>query len=288
VSSWLIVSQRLYEKAGRWPYDDPHGHLDRACRVRFGLSADAYLQAILLRQTVDTGPASPVRQCQLVLQPVLQQCANVYLLCIIPSGSFAKGTANRSGTDLDLFISLRHDTKETLKEIHQTLAKRLTDGGYTPKPQNVSLNVSVGGYSVDLVPGKQQNLFSLDHSLYRRKADTWTKTNVATHVTHVRAAGRAGEIRILKLWRDQKRLDFPSFYLELIVIDALAGRLGTLSDNVWAVFNYLANRFRYARVIDPANTNNVISDDLSDPGKAAISAAAVQTLKAGNWSQIVT
>jgi len=35
-----------------------------------------------------------------------------------PSGSFAKGTANRSGTDIDLFISLTSGTPDTLKEIY--------------------------------------------------------------------------------------------------------------------------------------------------------------------------
>ena len=75
---------------------------------------------------------------------------------------------------------------------------------------------------MDLVPGKRQNALSDDHSLYRRKADTWTKTNVLTHARTVVGAGRADEIRILKLWRNQKGLDLPSFYLELSVIRALA------------------------------------------------------------------
>ena len=43
------------------------------------------------------------------------------MLSISPSGSFAKGTANRSGTDIDLFISLSESTPETLKEIYDSL-----------------------------------------------------------------------------------------------------------------------------------------------------------------------
>jgi len=43
------------------------------------------------------------------------------VLSISPSGSFAKGTANRSGTDIDLFISLSESTPETLKEIYDSL-----------------------------------------------------------------------------------------------------------------------------------------------------------------------
>jgi hypothetical protein len=102
-------------------------------------------------------------------------------------------------------------------------------------------------------------------------------------------AGRQNESRIIKLWRDQKRLDFPSFYLELTVISALSQRsYGTISDNVMAVFRYLRDIFPHARVVDPANTNNIISDDLTATEKGKINAAANQALSATNWSQIVT
>jgi hypothetical protein len=133
------------------------------------------------------------------------------------------------------------------------------------------------------VPGKRQNSYGNDHSLYRRKAGTWTKTNVATHINHVIGAGRLAESRVIKLWRNQKGLDFPSFYLELTVIDALSQQLfGTLSGNVWKVFEHLRDRFPIARVVDPANTNNIISDDLSAAERAKIKAAAEQALRASN------
>jgi hypothetical protein len=136
-----------------------------------------------------------------------------------PSGSFAKGTANHSGTDIDLFISLKSDTTSTLKEIYSSLFNKVNAKGYAPKQQNVSINIRVGNYDVDLVPAKHQGGNSEDHSLYRRRADTWTQTNVVKHIAAVRNTGRISESRILKLWRTQKQLDFPSFYLELAVIE---------------------------------------------------------------------
>lgn len=92
---------------------------------------------------------------------------------------------------------------------------------------------------------------------------------------------------IAKLWRNQKGLDFPSFYLELTVINALAGSYGTLSQRVLTAFQYLRDWFPAARVMDPANTNNVISDDLNDAERARIKAAAVTALGASDWNQIV-
>jgi hypothetical protein len=252
------------------------------------MSADAYLYSILNREAVDVGPTSPVRTVIGTILPYLNAWGGRYLIGVTPSGSFAKGTANKSGTDIDLFISLSSDTPNTLKEIYETLFLKMSEAGGGPERQNVSINVSVNGYSVDLVPAKRQDAWSQDHSLYRRRADTWTKTNVSTHIQHVRSSGRINEARILKLWRNQKALDFPSFYLELTVMAALSGEAGgTLSSNVWKVFQYLSTAFPHARIMDPANTNNVISDDLTAPERGKLKFAADQALRATNWDQIV-
>lgn len=252
------------------------------------MSADAYLQRILDREAVDTGPLSPVRGVQAKIEPIIREWAGGMLVSVEPSGSFAKGTANKSGTDIDLFISLSDQTTEPLKEIYEKLYNRMRDRGYSPTRQNVSINIHANGYDVDLVPGKRQNILNNDHSLYRRKADTWTKTNVITHINHVVTSGRTRETRIIKLWRNQKKLDFPSFYLEMTIIRALEGQIfGTLSGNVWKVFEYLRDTFPNARVVDPANTNNVISDDLTVAERGKVKSAAEQALKAKDWSQIV-
>ena len=80
----------------------------------------------------------------------------------------------------------------------------------------------------------------------------------------------------------------PSFYLELTVIEALSGSSSGLSENVWKIFAYLRDSYASARVVDPANTNNIISDDLSAADKVKIVNAAAAALKASDWNQIVT
>jgi hypothetical protein len=113
------------------------------------MSEQDYLNAILTREQVGTGLASPALFVPGVIRPVIEQWAGRYLLDMTPSGSYAKGTANRSGTDLDLFISLSPDTVETLSDIHKTLITKLTAAGYQPRPQNVSIGIKVHGYAVD-------------------------------------------------------------------------------------------------------------------------------------------
>ena len=97
------------------------------------MSADAYLQQILNREAVDTGIFSPVRAMQATLEPAIRLWANRFLIGVTPSGSFAKGTANKSGTDIDLFISLSSETGETLKEIYESLFTRMQEIGYAPR-----------------------------------------------------------------------------------------------------------------------------------------------------------
>ena len=73
----------------------------------------------------------------------------------------------------------------------------------------------------------------------------------------------------------------------MAVIAALAGRSGTLEQNVLQVFAYLGATFANARMVDPANTNNIISDDLTYAEKDKIKLAATAALAAPNWNQVV-
>lgn len=251
------------------------------------MSSDQYLRNILAREHVDTGLYSPVRSVVTALSPMLIRWGNGFLLGVDPSGSFAKGTCNRNGTDIDLFLSLSSSTPDTLSQVRNSLGNCLLQNGYQYRDQNVSLGINVAGYQVDLVPGTRQSQYGGDHSLFRRKANTWTKTNIQTHINVVRGSGRTDEIRVLKLWRDQKGLDFPSIYLELAILEALHGKpLGRLSENVVDALRFFSSNLVSKRIVDPANSNNVISDDLSALDKQKVALAARQAL-AGNWSGII-
>jgi tRNA nucleotidyltransferase (CCA-adding enzyme) len=173
------------------------------------MTADEYLRTILAREAVDVSSGSAVRSVQTTLQPLLSEWAGTALRSVSPSGSFAKGTANNSGTDIDLFISLSSTVTDTLKEIYTKLFNKLKEKGYSPKQQNVSLNVTVNGYDVDLVPAKHQGGNGEDHSLYRRRADTWTKTNVLTTSRRFRRAIDSRRLGLLSFGEIRKNWTSP-------------------------------------------------------------------------------
>lgn len=250
--------------------------------------ADNHVREVLRKYAVDCTAASPARRAAMKIAPTIRNWANGYLLNLGFSGSYAKGTAISLGTDIDLFISLAQVPGDSMKDIYWSLMRHLESGGFHPQAQNVSIGVRIDGVSVDVIPGRKQAGNATDHTLYRRKADTWTQTNVEQHIKLISESGRIGEIRALKIWRQRRRLDFPSFYLELTVLDALKGRLlGQLANNVMAVFGYLKDSFVAAVVWDPANTNNRISDDLELEQKRVIANAARMALSAGTWGEIL-
>lgn len=254
-----------------------------------GVEVDGWLCGLLRREAVDAGEAAPVRGVQAVLRPVLAGWAGGNLLEVFPSGSFAKGTANRSSTDIDLFLSLHWNVDGSLREIYDGLDRALGEAGFAVRRQNVSLHVKVNGFEVDLVPGKRQGPISDDHSLYLRRRDTWIKTDVRKQARWVQGTGRTAEMRLMKLWRDQWRLDWPSYYVELVTARALEEQFvgGCLSGNVRRVLKFVRDRLEWASCVDAANGNNVVSDTLSAGEKRVVARAAAEALKETDWTRIL-
>lgn len=249
------------------------------------MTPDQYLASLLSKYTVNVAAAKAAGNA---IYPLLQQWGNDYLLSADFSGSLAKGTGISISSDADIFLSISSSTPGTLAQIYNSLLSYVSAAGYSARMQNVSVRVSVNGNLIDLVPGRRHSQWGDDHSLYRSKAQSWIQTNIAKHISYVSGSGRIDEIRILKLWRSQHQLEFPSFFLEMATIDALRySQKGNLAANVWKVLEHLRDNIQTVRYIDPANTNNVISDDCTIFEKAAIATKAASSLKEQNWGQIV-
>jgi hypothetical protein len=138
------------------------------------------------------------------------------------------------------------------------------------------------------VPGRLQSGYQNYHSLYAFKRKSWTQTNVNLHISTVSGSNRTKEIRALKIWRALHNLDFPSVYLELFVIDALKSKPSNqLAINVMHGLNAIANSLSGSNVVDPANTNNIVSDDLTAVEKSKVSAQAKVSASKPNWGQII-
>jgi hypothetical protein len=227
---------------------------------------------------------------------MLQTWAGSCFIEIINSGSRAKGTAISLASDVDYLVSLTSNCNESsggLKSIYDALYTRLSTY-HNVRKQNVSVRINLGGLEVDVTPARKQAGNTNDHNLYVSKSDTWKKTNIQKHIADISQSGRTNEIKLIKIWRELNKLDFPSIYLEyLIVANILSYRskdINSLADNVWYILNELAKdngNPLFARIIDPANSNNILSDLLSQAEINKIINAAKIASHQSNWNQIV-
>jgi hypothetical protein len=249
---------------------------------------DLYVEAVVARKLPASIAAGSLNQ----LVATIQTWANQYLLEIKPSGSYAKGTAVAGSADIDLLVSLRNDVLSgntpTLSALYHSLKNRLVAVGYTTRLQNVSIRVALPGINVDVVPAVKRAGNTNDHSVFKRKADTWRQTNVDTHIKFVRGSGRTLDIKAAKIWRNLHGLDISSFYLELVVLEALKGRsLYNSADNFMHVMDFIGSEFIARNIQDPANTANIVSDELTVAEKQTIARQAISSRNQPYWGQII-
>ena len=204
------------------------------------------------------------------------------------SGSRAKGTAITLASDLDIFIALSSSTNATLSAIYNSLYDYMRLQNIQCKKQNVSIGVTYNNKNVDLVPGKRQHQHGDDCSLFKSKQNSWTQTNVTTHISTVRNSNRAVEIMATKIWRERHNLEFPSLLMELAVIEATKYRqYNDYDNNFLEVLSWLSSNMTTARIIDPANSNNILSDDLTYSEKSTIASKAKESRSKEYWREII-
>ena len=252
------------------------------------MTAAQYVEMILAKYAVPRGSSSPAELLGVTIAGPVRTWAGQQLKALEYSGSYAKGTGVRGISDVDIFISLKSDTSETLKEIYKSLFELALRNGWSPRAQNVSVGVTVNGTRGDLVPGKVQAGSRNYHSLFLRKRDSWTQTNVSLHEDTIRTSGRIQEIRAIKIWRFLRDLDWPSLYLELFTIQALSkNSRAALADNVLHVLRTIGTSLASTRIEDPANTANILSDDLNTRDKQRIAALAEHAALEQYWKDII-
>ena len=232
------------------------------------------------------------------LKNTLQTWASSCFIEILNSGSRAKGTAISLASDVDYLVSLTNGCNQSnggLEYTFNQLYQHLKNKGYqNVRKQNVSSRITLNYLEIDITPATKQPGNTNDHSIWMSKKNTWQKTNIQRHITDISQSGRTNEIKILKIWRELNKLDFSSIYLEYLVINNIllnkSKDVANLVNNVWYALNELAKDYGnplYAGIVDPANSNNILSDLLNQTEKNKIISAAKIASRQSNWNQII-
>lgn len=224
----------------------------------------------------------------IALSPLIKQWASNFLLTITFSGSTEKETAVKGSNDVDMFISLSPNLNMSMKDIYDSLYDFIAREGFIPKKQNVSIGIDLQGTSIDLVPARKHPGNTNDHSLYSKRTGNWIQTDVQAQINHIKNSNRRAEIKLIKIWRNLNGIDFPSYCLELAVLDALH-RLArnNLANNFRAVLEYLQQDFSSATLLDIAKLSNTVSDEMTTSEKTAVANAAGRTLQQNFIQQMI-
>jgi hypothetical protein len=248
---------------------------------------DQYAASVVEKYRVAVDRKSPSHRAADEIVPLIQGWAKEYLHGLTLSGAYAKNTAITLCSHADLLVSVNPIPGMEMKSIFWSLFEYLVDHDLRPKTHTVSMRLKHKGLLVDLIPACREHAAHRS-LLFNKRTGKQVHTDLAQHVHLVANSGRQQEICALKIWRERCSLDFPSMHLELTVLQCLGSeRFGQLADNISAVLHYLSNRFESAVVSDPANPENIVSDDLSAAEKRAIATAARDTLYGEDWEKMI-
>lgn len=252
------------------------------------MTAQEYLQSLLnsqdLSQTELSGLRTLREKIEQQLRTGLQKVERVYY-----AGSFGKKTMIREQYDLDIVVYWASNCGFTLEAIYNGVGKMLAKHWKVVNPKTVAWELPFeGGFHIDVVPGRAIDASFKYANLYRRDTKSSLQTSIKVHLDTVRNSGRCDAIRLMKLWRKRKLVPIAkSLALELLTINGCGGKPSTdLAKQVWGTFEYLRDNILTVRLVDPANTNNIISDQISSSEKQAIKQAAQIALASKTWVEI--
>ena len=204
------------------------------------------------------------------------------------TGSNEKETAIKGETNGDLLISFKAGSTIPLPGLVDSLECEMIKHGFKAHKHTSSISVEVNGLEIGLMPGIFQRGTLNYHEILLSSKRELKKTNINLHVNNVLDSKRQQEIRLLKIWRNCQQLEFPSLYLELIVIKALRN-MGQedLVQNFISILEFLRDRIVDETVIDPANSDSRISDQLTPLEKEYIRERAKASLEAKSIEEVV-
>jgi hypothetical protein len=245
-----------------------------------------YLEGILEAQRVDGPIEEAVRARRAEVEEMLRGGWTGGAPRFYTGGSFAKRTAIAAQFDLDVVVYFPAETRETPRELYEAVERRLRAAGHVPARHNVSLRLRyTPAWHIDVVPGRAADAEFEYARLWAAEHGATRQTSLQRHIEFARGLDRE-ILKLLKLWRRRNAVAAGSFVLELAAERALHGFAGTLEERFARVLRWMAEEFEGARLVDPANSANVVSDEIEPWRKRDIAAAAARAL-AGPWDRAV-
>lgn len=204
------------------------------------------------------------------------------LLSEYPSigGSIVKDT-NINSSDIDIHVRFNKNSGkiDNMIDILEAFFREKFDDKQLSKVrrQNYSIglvfNINGEEERIDIVPMREIENGKGDTYIYSTKGNGIRKTNAQIQRETLKFTEKEKRIiKLLKGWKVGNGLRFPSILIEYIVKRAFSEKNAPrgIDKTLFFVIEFIANNITSMRVVDPANSNNVISDSLSYDEKIEI------------------
>lgn len=185
-------------------------------------------------------------------------------------GSTIEGTSTHT-SDIDIQVKfrkkagrirdLKYDLEKYLFEKYEDIELRKI------RTQNYSTGIiydlkeSEG--RIDVVAMRECQNEKGDLYIHSSKNDNIKKTNPQTSVLNINEKQK-NIIKLLKGWKEDNKLNFPSILIKHIVYRAFFNKSipNKIDKALFYVFNFITNNITRIKIIDPANSNNIISNTI--------------------------
>ncbi len=212
------------------------------------------------------------------------------------AGSKAKGTMLKDSYDLDIVCYFPYTDSRSLKDIHKDVYEHL-EKEYKLEKRSSAIrildlkNSQVSeDYHVDVVPGRFiEGTSDVFLPVITDERDR-IQTNLKTHIDYIKNSGCVEIIRLFKLWKKRNNVTLKTFILEVFIVEMLkdSDKKNSLQDGVLQVLLDLKLEFPTKRLVDPANSGNVLSEIMTSIEKNIVSNMADNALKIINNSNILS
>ncbi len=196
-------------------------------------------------------------------------------------GSTARGTATNN-CDFDMLIPYHRNSFFSLEEMYEDLFSTLKENypncDIRRQGHSIGLTCSIEVQEVhfDIVPGREIHNYQSDKEInlfvkggmFKNPSRIKTNVRAPKELTVNRPKERA-IVKLMKVYRDRYGFNVKSTFLQHLVFEAfdVEPPTSSTSTNLIYAMEYLAEKLPYARIIDPGNSNNVISARINDSAR---------------------
>jgi predicted nucleotidyltransferase len=202
------------------------------------------------------------------------------------NGSAVKGTSIQ-GSDIDIQLRFKKQgqtIEENFNDVLNFLEEELHDpelNGIRTQKHSIGITFKINGekHRIDVVPSRASMNAQQDDYIYVNNTSffgkpTFKKINSKKQLKGFNFNSQEKRVvKLLKVLKKENSLNIKSIYLELLVKKAFENNRMPINTELCLhkVLKYIADNIQILRIIDPANTNNVISDTLTYSEKEIIS-----------------